>query len=60
MRSVKRAGKVALLAGLALNAINHYELALGAPLTPELGFQVTVTFLAPFLVSLFGQLSVHS
>ncbi|MFA9461574.1 nitrate/nitrite transporter NrtS [Thiohalorhabdus methylotrophus] len=52
-----RAGKVALVVGTALNAINQGDLLLGAPMTLGRGAQMILTFLVPFLVSLHGQLS---
>lgn len=54
---LKRAVRVALVVGTALNAINHYELALGDRPTAGVIAQISLTYLVPFLVSVHGQMT---
>ncbi|MBI3181534.1 MAG: nitrate/nitrite transporter NrtS [Myxococcales bacterium] len=47
---MRRAATVALVVGTCLTAINHAEVALGAPLTSVLMAKIGFTYLVPFLV----------
>lgn len=48
--------RVSLVVGTVLNVINHFDLLLGAPLTPTVGLQMALTYLVPYCVSTHGQL----
>ena len=51
---LKRSLKIALVVGTLLGAINHYDsLAYGTMTSTEL-FQMGITYLVPFSVSLYG------
>ncbi|HZN23993.1 MAG TPA: nitrate/nitrite transporter NrtS [Burkholderiales bacterium] len=47
--------RVALVVGTILNVINHFDLLLGAPLTPGSLVQIGLTYLVPYCVSTHGQ-----
>jgi hypothetical protein len=52
---VSLALRVALVVGTILNVINHFDLLLGAPLTPATLVQVALTYVVPYCVSTHGQ-----
>lgn len=56
-RTVRRAQRVALVVGTALNLINHYDLLFGTTLTAGIAIQVVLTYLVPYIVSTHGQVS---
>ena len=47
--------RVALVVGTILNLINHFDLLLGAPLTPTILIQIGLTYVVPYCVSTHGQ-----
>lgn len=47
--------RVALVVGTVLNLINHFDLLLGAALTPVIALQIGLTYLVPYCVSTHGQ-----
>jgi hypothetical protein len=58
IRDPKVAGlalRVALVVGTILNLINHFDLLLGAPLTPVTLVQIGLTYVVPYCVSTHGQ-----
>ncbi len=59
MRDVVRAGRVALVVGPCLVAINHSDELAGARWSRGLALRAVLTFLVPFLVSLHGARSAR-
>jgi len=58
VRDPKVAGlalKVALVVGTILNAINHFDLLLGTPITTGTLVQIGLTYVVPYCVSTHGQ-----
>ena len=58
IRDPKVAGlalRVALVVGTILNLINHFDLLLGASLTPGTLVQIGLTYVVPYCVSTHGQ-----
>lgn len=53
----RRALWVALIVGTILNAINHYELFMGATVTIKEWVQLVMTYIVPYVVSAHGQLN---
>lgn len=53
--TVSRALLVAAVVGTVLNLINHFELLLGAPVTPTNLTQMVLTYMVPYVVSMHGQ-----
>lgn len=58
-RTVRRAQRVALVVGTALNLINHYDLLFGSAVTVSVVIQIILTYLVPYAVSTHGQVSSH-
>ena len=53
--TVSMALRVSLVIGTLLNAINHFDVLFGAPLTTTVGVQIALTAVVPYCVSTHGQ-----
>lgn len=53
----RRSLLVAVVIGTLLNLINHYDLLLNPDFTTKVVFQMVLTYMVPFFVSMHGQLS---
>lgn len=53
----RRAGKVAIVVGTALNLINHYGVLIGESVLAGVAAQMVLTYVVPYFVSTHGQVT---